>query len=337
VDIEYGPRFKVAEIKSSDSGFEVAGYVSTYGNVDHGGDVVLHGAFDNCLAAKAPVRFLYGHDTKQVLGTPLELRSDDTGLHGRFKISQTQLGRDIHTLLKDGALDSFSIGYIPTDVEFNDGGERLLKSVDLLECSIVAMPMNEHATVTSVKADEDKAVWSSSYVNSLPDSAFALVYKDADGNTQRKLPHHDKGGSVDDAHLRNALSRAPQMTGVTSSQRASAIAHLRKHARAEGVGNGSKHIDLDEDCSFEDLLGQVGEHIKVAAEAAEALQARRADEQRKLSEAHLKAITDLLDTAEAQFERLEDIASPPAPHNADMKLRLELARRLEAHRALETA
>ena len=361
-DIEYGPRFKVTEFKSSDAGAEVAGYVSTYGNVDHGGDVVMRGAFDATLAAKTPVRFLWAHDTHEVIGLPIELKSDDKGLFGRFKISQTQRGRDVHTLLKDGALDSFSIGYIPTDVEWDDADTRLLKSVDLLECSVVAMPMNERATVTAVKSEdavaEDKATWSGSYVNDLPDSAFAVVLpggsKDKSGKTVprslRKLPHHDSDGKVDAPHLRNALSREPQ-SDMPDDAHSRARGHLNRHAKNEGIGTGAKVSEpdaklsewlgeLDQDCPFEDLLAQVGGYATIAAEAAEALQARRVDEERKLSGAHIDAIHDLLDVLEGAAERLEQIASPPSPPDEGMKTRLELAnalRRGERFLQLETA
>ena len=334
-DIQYGHPLRITELKAVDDAFEVAGYVSTYGNMDHGGDVVLHGAFEQTLSNKAPVRFLFGHDTHQVLGKPIELRSDNTGLFGRFKISQTQLGRDVHTLLKDGALDSFSIGYIPTDVEFDESGARLLKGIDLLECSVVSMPMNTRATVTAVKADdvEDKATWSTSYINDLPDSAFAAIEsggkKDAEGKTVprslRHYPHHDKSGKVDEPHLNAALSRVGDSSNYQGGK-----AHLQKHK-----GGDSKVEDLlplDDDCSFEDLLGQVAHHIRFAAEAAEALQARRAEDGRKLSSAHIDAITSLLNKAEADFERMEEIANPPPPDDG-MKLRLDLARRLESKRA----
>lgn len=338
-EIHYSPPLRIAEFKGNDS-YEVAGYVSTYGNVDHGGDVVMHGAFDASLDAKTPVRFLYGHDSHSVLGTALELKSDDQGLFGRFKISQTQLGRDVHTLLKDGALDSFSIGYIPSDVEFDDAGTRLLKSVELLECSLVAMPMNPKATVTAVKS-EDKATWSTSYINDLPDSAFAAIEsggkKDESGKTTprslRHYPHHDANGKLDEPHLRAALSRIGDSSNYQGGK-----AHLMAHAKAEGMGGskvGREVDDLDEDVPFEDLLGQVADHLHVAMEAAEALQARRAEDGRKLSTAHIQAITDLLDKAEAAFERLDEIANPPAPSDDGMKLRLELARKLEGYR-LET-
>jgi uncharacterized protein len=149
---EFGAPLQIAEVKAAGDAWEVAGYVSTFGGApDHGGDVVLAGAFDATLASGRKTRFLYAHDQEQVLGVPLDLAPDKTGLFGRFKISRTRLGEEVHQLLKDGALDSFSIGYIPEEVEFDDTGARLLKQVELLESSIVALPMNDRAVVTRVK------------------------------------------------------------------------------------------------------------------------------------------------------------------------------------------
>jgi HK97 family phage prohead protease len=151
--LDYGAPLPVAEVKAAGSGdgWEVAGYASTWDR-DLGGDAVSPGAFAAHLASGAKVRFLYAHDAAQVLGRPLELREDDQGLFGRFRISQTRLGQDVHRLLTDGALDSFSIGFIPRDFERDEkSGLRTLKSVELVECSVVAMPMNPQATVTAVK------------------------------------------------------------------------------------------------------------------------------------------------------------------------------------------
>jgi HK97 family phage prohead protease len=154
VSVQYSHPVPIAEIKAaSDGSWEVSGLISTFGGVDLGGDTILRGAFDETLASGRKVKFLFAHDQSQVLGTALSLKAEDRGLFGRFKISRTRLGEDVHTLLKDGALDSFSIGYFPEEFEFDpDTGTRLLKKIDLLEASVVAIPMNPDAIVTSVKS-----------------------------------------------------------------------------------------------------------------------------------------------------------------------------------------
>lgn len=250
-DLIYGAPLRITEVKATGDAWEVSGYASTFNNVDLGGDVVLRGAFSDSLKAGEPIRFLYSHNPAQVLGKPLALKEDEKGLRGTFRISKTALGQDVHTLLKDGALDSFSIGYIPRDFEYDDAGVRKLKAVDLLEVSVVAMPMNPAATVTAVKTDAlladdaaTKATWTAAYVNNLPDSAFAVILdggeKDGEGKTTprslRKLPHHNDTGAVDLPHLRNALSREPQ-TDMPAAAHEKARAHLLRHARAEGIGN----------------------------------------------------------------------------------------------------
>lgn len=66
--------------------------------------------------------------------------------------------------------------------------------------------------------DEERAVWSTAYINDLPDSAFLYIEpggeKDDEGKTTprslRHFPVHDASGKLDMPHLRNALSRIPQ-------------------------------------------------------------------------------------------------------------------------------
>ena len=153
------PILEVKEAAGAPDGpaYEVEGYLAAFNNRDLGGDVVLPGAFDASLAAGHKVRFLRQHDHSKVLGTVLALKADAHGLHGRFKISRTPLGEETYQLLKDGALDSFSIGYLPDEAEHKDNGVRELKQVTLLEASVVSLPMNPRALVTAVKAHPNGA------------------------------------------------------------------------------------------------------------------------------------------------------------------------------------
>ena len=70
------------------------------------------------------------------------------------------------------------------------------------------------------------AVWSTAYVNDLPDGAFLFIEpggsKDADGRTTprslRHLPVYDSNGKLDLPHLRAALSRMNQTSGLSQSR-----------------------------------------------------------------------------------------------------------------------
>jgi HK97 family phage prohead protease len=155
---EYGLPFEIETKRLDGDTWEVSGYASTYDR-DLGDDVIVPGAFQKSLANGRPVRFLFSHDHRQPIGKALELREDERGLFGRFAISKTALGGDVRTLLRDGALDSFSIGYLPKESEIDKKeGVRRLKEVELLEVSVVSMPMNPGALVTGIKELDGSAI-----------------------------------------------------------------------------------------------------------------------------------------------------------------------------------
>lgn len=138
----------------SESG-EFSGYAAVFDSVDSGGDIIENGAFTKTISEDFDrIKILSQHrDDELPIGKPLELREDEKGLFIRAKISNTQKGRDIQTLLKDGVLNELSIGYDAVDFYFD--GEthiRHLKELRLWEVSIVTWAMNEFAQIEEVKS-----------------------------------------------------------------------------------------------------------------------------------------------------------------------------------------
>lgn len=138
------------------SKMQFEGHGSIFGNVDLGGDVVMPGAFKRTLAehkagGSLPV-MLWQHDHSRVLGKWLDMNEDDRGLVAKGELAPTDLGKEIHELLKMEAVKGLSIGYIPTDIDYDGDGTRLLKEVDLLELSVVSIPMNPKAQIQHVKS-----------------------------------------------------------------------------------------------------------------------------------------------------------------------------------------
>lgn len=110
----------------------------------------------------------------------------------------------------------------------------------MAESGTFTVPVQVVATVTTADdvaigdvVDETRAEWSTAYVNDLPDSSFACV----DG-AGRHYPHHNADGNLDLPHLRNALSRVAQDDTTSCG-----VAHLRAHARAEGIGETRSEDD----------------------------------------------------------------------------------------------
>lgn len=80
-----------------------------------------------------------------------------------------------------------------------------------------------------------RATWSTAFVNDLPDSAFLYIEgggKKVDGKTEprslRHLPYKDADGAIDMPHLRNAIARIPQTSGLSDSEKEA----LQKRAQA---------------------------------------------------------------------------------------------------------
>ena len=91
-----------------------------------------------------------------------------------------------------------------------------------------------------------KAVWSTAFIDDLPDSSFAYVApggKEEDGKTEprslRHLPFKDGDGKVDAPHVRNALARLDQ-TDIPESAKAEAKKKLESAAREAGIDVADK-------------------------------------------------------------------------------------------------
>ena len=81
--------------------------------------------------------------------------------------------------------------------------------------------------------------WTRTYVNALPDEAFAVVHTSPDGAKSRHLPHHTADGQLDLPHLRSALARLDQVHWEDPADAERARQHLMTHREALGGGRRS--------------------------------------------------------------------------------------------------
>ncbi len=145
-------QFVIHDLKMDDESRTVEGWASTFGNKDHGDDIIAAGAFSESIKARKP-KMLWQHDSSQIIGVWDSASETDQGLYVKGRILDTSLGNDAYTLAKAGAIDSMSIGYAVKDSSYDQKtGVRTLKKLDLWEVSLVTFPMNDKATITMVKA-----------------------------------------------------------------------------------------------------------------------------------------------------------------------------------------
>jgi len=135
---------------------EFHGHAAIFGNVDLGGDIILEGAFKKSLASHKrnstwPPMF-WMHHPDQVPGVWKSIEEDDIGLAVHGELVETELGNDTRILLQKKAVRGLSVGYYAVDRDWDKEGNRLLKTLDLWESSIVSLAMNPKARVALVKA-----------------------------------------------------------------------------------------------------------------------------------------------------------------------------------------
>lgn len=144
------------EIKSLSEAGEITGLAAAFGNVDHGGDRIMPGAFTKSLAmhkaaGSAPAMLLH-HDLKRPCGVWTELTETSDGLlaKGRFTLDAGD-GAEAYALTRDGAIRGLSVGYKPDDAVQTQTA-RELKALSLFEVSLVSVPMNDRTRISAIKS-----------------------------------------------------------------------------------------------------------------------------------------------------------------------------------------
>lgn len=127
-----------------------AGYAAVFDRADRGGDVVRAGAFARSLKRGAgAVPLLWQHEPGRPIGRIEYLREDKRGLRVIARLSCGAAGREAAALLKEGAVGGLSFGYRVR--EASGDAPRELTELDLVEVSLVTMPMQPQARVHAVE------------------------------------------------------------------------------------------------------------------------------------------------------------------------------------------
>ncbi len=116
------------------------------------------GAFNAQLADPASVgriKLLTQHKRDvNPLGRAVELRDDAAGLVGAFRVAATQAGDEALELVREGALDAFSISFRPITAgdEWNARKTEVVRrQAQLREVSLVTFPAYADALVAGVR------------------------------------------------------------------------------------------------------------------------------------------------------------------------------------------
>lgn len=147
-------------VRSDSEGRTIHGIIVPFGQVarvSDGGpaydETFQAGAFSKAIneGTAARVKLMTMHDySKLPIGRAVLLREDSAGLYGEFKVADTQAGNEALALVRDGALDSFSIGFRPVK-HVKRGAVTVRTEVAIREASLVTFPAYPAALVGGVR------------------------------------------------------------------------------------------------------------------------------------------------------------------------------------------
>ncbi|MEK9209919.1 HK97 family phage prohead protease [Sphingomonas sp. 2378] len=120
------------------------GYAAIWDRMDRAGDVMRRGAF-----AGAPLVPLLWQHRGEPMGRITTLAEDDSGLAVEGVVEDPALA----ALVRSGAVAGLSVGYRPRVV--HQGAARAILSAELLEISLVTVPMQPLARVIHISTKGD--------------------------------------------------------------------------------------------------------------------------------------------------------------------------------------
>jgi len=141
--------FVETKLMTDDNG-AISGVAWKYDQPDRVGDMIAPGAF---AKAALPIPMLAFHDMRDPVGVwdAAEDKNGAWNVAGKLFVEDVGRAREVRALVKGGAIQGLSIGFVAGKAERRPGGGRLIKSLELLEVSLVTKGMHPGAKVTSAK------------------------------------------------------------------------------------------------------------------------------------------------------------------------------------------
>jgi len=149
------------ETEVNDNKNELTMYASTFNDIDHVRERVITGAFKKTIKERftqaiktnkiSAVKVLWQH--RDPFGIPIHIEEDSKGLLTVSKITDNNENKDRISYIKDGVVDSASIGYdvIKASEAKDIDGVIDLKELKLWEYSPVTFACNENARILDIK------------------------------------------------------------------------------------------------------------------------------------------------------------------------------------------
>ena len=209
--------FETKALKKGSKTLKIAGYANTTAK-DRAGDIVTAEAWAKGVEnyRRNPV-LLYQHKHDCPIGRVDNIRVDKKGIYVEGAVSEAaEKNHGVQTLIKDGALKSFSVGFRVKDGKYNrEDDSMMITDVELLEISVVSVPCNQDSLFSIRKSfDSDEEF-----------NEFKKSLKEADAEEIKKM-RKIKAGITDmsEGHY-HTVEMDENGNGVTTY-----ASHMQNHA-----------------------------------------------------------------------------------------------------------
>lgn len=142
---------------ADEHGYKFSGYLTAFNSNDNVNDTIRKGAFKDAEGKTFPL--FVNHQHKEIPVGSFVGREDDYGFWIEAEINKDHhLGKSVYTALKRGDIKGLSQGFTleKGDYEEKTDGGKDIKSLFLMEGSVVTFPCEEKAQITAVKYDIER-------------------------------------------------------------------------------------------------------------------------------------------------------------------------------------
>lgn len=131
-------------------GIKIRGYAAVFDEPDSSGDVIGREAFAALVAPEGPrwwPPMLFAHDATRIVGRWNTFEVDEVGLIVTGEL--LDFDPDVLAMVQHRALYGLSIGYLVESEKQSSRG-RVLEAIEVLEVSVVAIPLHKRAVITRI-------------------------------------------------------------------------------------------------------------------------------------------------------------------------------------------
>lgn len=149
------------QISHTRNGLYISGYAST-NDLDSCNELIDSQVWKSPDALKRFIKnpvLLFQHKQDSIVGNVVQIKKTDRGLWVKCFISkQAEKAYGIYSLLMDGSLRSFSIGFRPLDARYDKVRDiTIITKVALYELSLVSVPANDNCLVEMLEESDDNS------------------------------------------------------------------------------------------------------------------------------------------------------------------------------------